>query len=219
MTRVYFIRHAEAEGNLHRVAQGHLDGKITQRGYQQIAALSKRFEDIHVDAVYASDLLRTRTTAEAVYVPKNLPLHTSENFREIFMGDWEGQPWQVLYDTEPEQIDAFNNHPQNWHPHGGETPYQVVERFTAKLNELVAKHDGQTIVIVSHGCALRFMLAMFEGVGIEGVGSTMHGDNTCVSLVEFTDGKTTVIFRDDNSHLLEADLSTLARQDWWRKDK
>ena len=30
-TTIYLIRHAEAEGTLYRIAQGHTDGKITKK--------------------------------------------------------------------------------------------------------------------------------------------------------------------------------------------
>ena len=62
MTRIYLIRHAEAEGNLYRIAHGHEEGLITDyRGPRQIRALAQRFRDIPVDAVYASDLIRQVT--------------------------------------------------------------------------------------------------------------------------------------------------------------
>ena len=87
MTRIYLIRHAEAEGNLYRIAHGHEQGLITDyRGPRQIRALAQRFRDIPVDAVYASDLIRTQTTAQAIYMPKGLPLHPDPAFREIGMG-------------------------------------------------------------------------------------------------------------------------------------
>ena len=87
MTKIYLVRHAEAEGNLYRIAHGHYNGLITDwRGPKQIRALAQRFEGIRVDAVYSSDLYRTQTTAQAVYVPKHLPLHTSPAFREVHMG-------------------------------------------------------------------------------------------------------------------------------------
>ena len=35
MTKIYLIRHAEAEGNLYRRIQGHWDGSITPLGLQQ----------------------------------------------------------------------------------------------------------------------------------------------------------------------------------------
>lgn len=71
MTRLYLIRHAEAEGNLYRVAHGHCNGLITNyRGYQQIDALRERFRKVDIDAVYSSDLYRTQITARAIWLPK-----------------------------------------------------------------------------------------------------------------------------------------------------
>ena len=97
MTKIYLIRHAEAEGNLYRIAHGQEEGLITDyRGPRQMQALARRFRDIPVDAVYASDLIRTQTTAQAVYVPKGLPLHLEPAFREVHMGVWEGLTWRQI---------------------------------------------------------------------------------------------------------------------------
>ena len=45
-----------------------------------------------------------------------------------------------------------------------------------------------------------------------------HGDNTAVTCLTFDGEKFTIQYEMDNSHLPE-DISTLARQSWWRKDK
>ena len=66
MTTIYLVRHAEAEGNAYRRIHGQYDSLITPNGLRQIEALSKRFAEVPVDACYASDLYRTRKTAEAV---------------------------------------------------------------------------------------------------------------------------------------------------------
>ena len=89
MTKLYLIRHAEAEGNLYRIAQGQYNSIITDRGWRQIRALERRFQNIHVDAVYASDLYRTCATASAIYRPKGLELHRRRDLREICVGVWE----------------------------------------------------------------------------------------------------------------------------------
>ena len=83
MTRIYLIRHAEAEGNLYRIAQGQSNSILTDRGWRQVKALEKRFADIQIDAVYSSDLYRTCATASALYQPRNLPLHRTKALREI----------------------------------------------------------------------------------------------------------------------------------------
>ena len=69
MTQIYIIRHAEAEGNLYRRLHGQYDSLVTETGKAQIAALRRRFERVPVDACYASDLIRTRMTAQAVCGP------------------------------------------------------------------------------------------------------------------------------------------------------
>ncbi len=88
VTKLYLVRHAEAEGNLYRRIHGQYDSLVTDNGYRQIAALAHRFENIPVDAVYSSDLFRTRTTARAIYEPKGLPLTTRKALREVSMGVW-----------------------------------------------------------------------------------------------------------------------------------
>ena len=65
MTRVYLVRHGEAEGNLFRRAQGQYDGRITSLGEKQIALLTGRFRDVPLQAVYSSDLSRSVQTAQA----------------------------------------------------------------------------------------------------------------------------------------------------------
>ena len=99
MTTIYLIRHAQAEGNLYRRCHSWYNGLITVKGRTQIKALERRFEGILIDAVYASDLSRTMTTARAIYRPRNLPLRIDPDLREIGAGVWEDVPWgQILYE-------------------------------------------------------------------------------------------------------------------------
>lgn len=212
------IRHAEAEGNLYRVAHGHYDSLITDRGYEQIKALEKRFADIHIDAVYSSDLFRTRTTAKAIYVPKGLPLHTDADLREVNLGVWEDRPWQELTMESPEQMYFFNRRLEQWQIEGCETAAQVLDRFLAALHRISRENDGKTVAVFSHGAAMRIVLGTLQGLRPDQLGDTPHSDNTAVSLLEADGDTIRVIYRDDNQHLVDAGLSTFARQSWW-KDK
>lgn len=109
MTTIYLIRHAEAEGNLYRIAQGQANSSITDRGERQIQALARRFADIPIDAVYASDLYRTCATASAIYKPKGLPLHRRRDLREICVGVWEEKTWGEIARQDPAQLENFNH--------------------------------------------------------------------------------------------------------------
>lgn len=219
MTRIYLVRHAEAEGNLYRIAHGHYNGLITARGYKQIEVLRRRFEHIPIDAVYSSDLFRTRTTAKAVYLPKGLALHTDPNLREVNMGVWEGQTWQQLRMEDEERIVDFNRHLDRWQVPDGETAQQVLDRFIPALTKIAQENDGKTVAVFSHGAALRIVLGTLEGRPLSELGSTPHGDNTAISLLEYDEDGFTVLYRDDNHHLIDAHLSTFAKQKWWKDER
>lgn len=217
MTRIYLIRHAEAEGNLYRRAQGHWDGKITDFGRRQIGALAERFRDTAVDALYSSDLSRTVETAGAITRYHAVPLVTTPRLREIRMGVWEGESWGDLTYRYPRQMDYFNNDPARWQVEGSEPFADVQARMTGFVLEAARKHDGGTVVLVTHGMAIRAFLMRALGVPSAEAGRLSHGDNTSVSLLEVRDGLIKVLFYNDNSHLGEA-LSTFARQSWWREN-
>ena len=217
MTRIYLIRHAEAEGNLYRMAHGWHNGLITNdRGYRQIDALRRRFQDVDIDAVYASDLYRTQLTARAIWLPKALPLRLEPAFREIHMGVWEDRTWHELNVQYPEEMYRFNRRVDLFHVEGGETARQVLDRFLPALHRVGAAHDGGTAAVFSHGAALRIVLGTLQGVPLSDIGDTPHGDNTAVSLLTWDNGELRVEYRDDNSHLTAEGLSTFAKQSWWR---
>ena len=135
MTKIYLIRHAEAEGNLYRMAHGHYNGMITNyRGYQQIDALRQRFQDVDIDAVYASDLYRTQITSPAIWLPKALPLHLEPAFREIHMGVWENHTWHELNKAYPQEMYHFNRRVDLWHVEDGETAQDVLDRYLPALH-------------------------------------------------------------------------------------
>ena len=218
MTTIYLVRHAEAEGNLYRIAHGHYNSCITDdRGCRQIRALAERFRDVPVDAVYASDLIRTRTTAQSIYLPKGLQLHPDPAFREICMGEWEEHCWYELLRKYPQSHDDFNHRLDRWQVPGSETARQVLDRYLPALRRVARQHDGQTVAIFSHGAAMRIVLGTLQGLSLLEIGDTPFGDNTSVARLEAEGDDIRVLYRDDNSHLVQAGLSTLAKQKWWRQ--
>lgn len=213
MTTIYLIRHAEAEGNIFRRLQGQYDSNITPNGMKQIAALRERFADIPIDAVYSSDLTRTRTTAGAIWRPKGLTLHTDRRLREMGVGPWENLPFGWLDRTEPELNREFSQSPRTWHIDGSEPFSDYTGRFLQALEEIARRHDGQTVAIFAHGMVLRgTLLALFFPDDQDAVG---HGENTAVSLLRAEKERYTYDYLNDASHLTP-EISTVARQRWWR---
>ena len=207
MTTIYLIRHAEAEGNLYRIAQGQANSLLTDRGRQQVRALARRFQDVPVDAVYASDLCRTCATAGAVCGPKKLPLHRRRDLREICVGAWEHKTWGQIAREDPEQLENFSHRLHLWRVEGAETPQQVQARMLAALRDIAAENPGKTVAVFSHGCAIRLTLAALQGIPLEELGSTPTGTNTAVSLLRAEGGQLRVEYRDDAGHLTDPAFS------------
>lgn len=215
MTRIYLIRHAEAEGNLYRRIQGHYNSLVTERGRRQIEDLKKRFESTHIDAVYSSDLIRTQVTASAIFKPKNLPLITDPQLREVNMGVWEDTTWADAELNTPEQYYNFNNAPDKWQVEGSENVHDLQRRITDAILGIAAKHDGQTVAVFSHGSAIRTFLCGVLGISHDQAHKVPHCDNTAVALLNVENGLISPEYYGDNSHL-SPDNSTFAHQNWWK---
>ena len=216
MTQIYLIRHAEAEGNIYRRAQGRYEGKLSAKGLRQVDALAARFRDVPVDALYSSDTERTKRTAAAITAYHDLSLQLEPRLRELDLGPWEDQPFGNLTLDYPEQMRAFNDDPDRWFVEGAETNMQLKQRLRTVITELAERHDGETIVCCSHGMAIRAFLSDVIGIPSAEIGRLPHGDNTAVSLLEYEKGLFRVVYYNDASHL-SAELSTFARQKWWQK--
>ena len=198
MTEIFIIRHTQAEGNLYRMMQGHWDGDVTDMGLKQIEALAARFKNIHIDAVYSSDLRRARMTASAVTRHTSLPLRCDLRLREIDLGPWERQFFANLAHDEPQAVDKFINHPEDWYVEGAESFEQVRARVYPALRELACAHEGQSIAVVSHGVTIRCLISAITGLPLSLC--PIHG-NTGVSRVIYENGFFTVDYTNDQSHL------------------
>ena len=80
---------------------------------------------------------------------------------------------------------------------------------------LAAAHPGQTIALFSTAppsAASRRLRGLGPGE-MDGLG---HSDNTAVTCLEVEGERTRTVFENDNSHLPD-EISTLARQRWWKE--
>lgn len=205
MTRIYLIRHGETQSNLENRIQGWLDTQLTEAGFQQAEALGQRFQNIPVDAVYASDLQRAMDTAQVICNIHNLPLHTDPALREMNLGEWSGQTTAELSRTQGEQMALFRAVDPQWHAPGGETYLQLRDRVDGALQQIVANHPGQTVAVVSHGGGIKQVLAKYKGLSVSESKDDIKQGNTSVNLIEFDGEEIRVTLQGDTSHLAYLD--------------
>lgn len=201
MTTIYLIRHGQAEGNYYRRCHSWHNGLLTRKGREQLRLLEQRFEDVHIDAVYSSDLYRAMSTAGAIYRSRDLTLRVDPDLREIGAGGWEDIPWGQLLHDHRDSLASFLACDPDWHIEGSERFPQVRARVQRAVARIAAAHPGQTVAVVSHGCAIRAGLSAWLGMGVDSIGQIPLPDNTGVAKLEAENGQIKVVYYNDNSHL------------------
>ena len=219
VTRVYLIRHAEAMGNINETFQGRTDENITEKGYKQLAELSKRFKEISIDKIYSSPLIRTRETAKAVNKHHGIDIIYDERLIEINGGVWEGKSWADLPTLYPVEFNLWTYEMHKFYIEDGETVVEVSERMKKAIGEIVSQNVGKNIAIVSHGCAIRTYLCFASGNTLDKLQDMGWSDNTSVSLVEYGADLTPNLVYKNNSDHLPHELSTLAFSDWHKTEE
>lgn len=217
-TRIILIRHCEAEGNHKRIFQGHFDGKVSENGRAQLERLAERMKSLPFEAIYSSPLSRALETAKAANRYACLPIQTREGLMEISGGRWEGKPWASFPELYPKESEAWNLHPQDFHPQGGESMREVYDRIWNTITQIVRENQGKTVCVVSHGCAIRNFICRAKGFPIEELKNIDWCDNTGINIIDFDcQMNSELVLESDASHLDE-NISTFAKQTWWRRE-
>lgn len=202
MTKIYFIRHCEAMGNVNRVFQGHTDSDISPRGAKQLECLSDRFKDFKFDNIYSSPLIRAYKTAKAVAGDKNIEVIKRENLIELYGGFVENQKFEKIFSENPDLADIWHNRPQDFAPRGGESMRNGYERIWQETLSLAGENKGKTIAVATHGGVIRLLLCRLFFHDIERLIEVPWSENTAVTLIEFDNALTpTVSILNDTSHL------------------
>jgi len=154
VTRVIAIRHGETAWNVDTRIQGQLDIPLNDTGRWQAARLARALADEPLQAVYASDLGRAHTTAQAVAAAAGLEVIADTGLRERGFGIFEGLTFREIEQRWPEQSARWRRRDPHFGPEGGETLAGFYARCVAAATRLAAAHPGQTIALVAHGGVL-----------------------------------------------------------------
>lgn len=201
MVRVYLLRHCETIENALHIFQGTMDTMPSQEGKVQMEKVAQRFKDEKIDIIYSSDLTRAVKTAEEVNKYHGVPHIKEKELREINMGVMTGMKLSDVAKQFPVQTKNWNEEPHLFVPENGESMVELNHRIVKAFERIVAENKDKTIVLISHGCAIRNILCHCLGKPIEELKEVFIGDNTAVSLAEIENGKINVPFQCDATHL------------------
>jgi len=199
MTTVYLVRHCESLSNELKVAAGHTDFDISERGARQLEYLAERFKDVKLDVIYSSPLLRAYKTALAINKYPQTEVVKDDRFIEKHIGALEGKP---LTGLDPQAQEQRRLAPQLFLPKGGESPIAAGERGFQALLDIVAQNPGKNIAVTGHGGLFQAMFCLLKKLPWERMVEIKNLDNTCVNLIYFyDDGSWEIVYENDTSHL------------------
>lgn len=162
------MRHGLAENNVRSVVSTDaerseaypltLEGRVAA----EAAALELKKRRKKPDMIFASDLRRTRETAEIVGKAFGVPVRLDARLREIQLGPLEGRPIAEYHAQFSSTTEKFSKAVP-----GGETLRQIAARMFSFIADAERQHKGKTILIVSHEYPLWMLEAVLRGWGEE----------------------------------------------------
>ena len=154
-TRIHLIRHGEVERLCYN---GQFDVALTPRGVEQYHELKPRLDPDRISACYTSDLSRTRRGAEILGAHLGVEPVPLGQLRELNCGAWEGLSLAQVQSMRPDEWAARLADLVNFRAPGGESLLDLAARVLPALNEIVARHQGEEVLVVAHGGVNRVIL-------------------------------------------------------------
>ena len=200
MTRLYLTRHGQTEWNLEGRMQGSKNSNLTSKGIEQAMQLGKWLEATHIDIVYSSSSGRALHTTELIVGDRNLPIVSLDELKEIHLGPWEGETFDVIKENFYEQYEAFWNTPHLLKDFPGETFENFKTRVVSAITKIVNENEGKDVLVVAHALVLKFILSYFENTPLEKLFDDRIIQSTSLSVVELNDNKYEIIKYGDTEH-------------------
>ena len=163
VTKIILLRHGESEKNVKHI----LDDTpgvfpLTHEGKKKAKEAAEFIRaQGHVDALYTSPIRRAEETAGIVGKALGKEVVVDERFREVDSGSWDGKK-EGDADLEQER-GAYRDLPPDVYYRTkrgatGESWEEVEKRMTEGLSDILRKHKGETVVIVSHEGPIVYLL-------------------------------------------------------------
>jgi broad specificity phosphatase PhoE len=165
-TTLLLVRHAETDDNVNMRLSGWTDTDLSPHGEDQIELLADHFNRAHghVEALYASPLIRARRTAEAI---GGLTGHTPlllDDLREMFFGELDGRPFEELREAYAHLLDADENSAlEDFVWPSGESRSGFTARVLRVINYIARHHAGKAVGIVTHGGVIATLMTILHG--------------------------------------------------------
>jgi broad specificity phosphatase PhoE len=218
-TRVYIVRHGATQLTAENRFSGAVGVELSEEGRWQAAQLGERLRDEQLTAIYSSPLSRTMDTARIIAGSSGLVIQTRDGLAEISHGRWEGLTRAEVEERFGGEYAAWEADPFTFAPEGGESGVAVLARALPVIREIVTKHPGARVLVVSHKATIRLLLSSLLGFDARGYRDRLDQAPACVNVVDFRDPvRARLMLFNDTSHYSQHPRATgQSLSSWWDK--
>jgi len=163
MTELILARHGETQWNVEEVFRGRIDVKLNENGIKQAELLAEYLSNLKIDDIYSSPLKRALKTAEVIAGHHGLEVKIAPGLIDLDYGKWQGLPHQEVKDKYKELYREWISQPDQIRIPDGESLNDVRERAIYVVNDAVAKHEGN-VVLVSHRVVNKVLICALLGL-------------------------------------------------------
>jgi broad specificity phosphatase PhoE len=200
-TRLVLVRHGQTELSHSDAFCGVTEAALTVTGRDQAQRLATRLSREHIDALYCSPQERARETAQPIVTLTGLEIQTRGALREMDFGLWEGRVQAEVAEESPQAMAAWDRGSWMVQLPGGETQQAVLARVVPCIVELLGRHAGETVLIVSHRTTLRLLVGHLLNLSLPN-SRALHLDPASVSKLSVTGDRVELVYYNDSSHLV-----------------
>lgn len=210
MKKIYFVRHAESEGNAGAIRGTHLS-KLSEKGKAQADKIAERCAKLPIEAIISSTMIRAVETSEQINRKLSRPVYHSDLFNE------RRRPSEQL--GKPKDDPKALNSEKEIFAHFAEKGYRFsdeenFEDLHSRAKKALVHIEGmkeEHILVVTHGVFMKVILAcvLFEnslnGKLCQDILKKFHMENTGITVLCFDPENTTnrwwVWIWNDHAHL------------------
>jgi probable phosphoglycerate mutase len=216
-TRLYLVRHGATQLTAEDRFSGSAGVDLSDEGRRQAARLGDRLSDEGLTAAFSSPLSRTLETARIITDLCGLGVETRDGLREISHGRWEGLTRSEVEARYPDEYASWEEDPFTFAPEGGESGVAVLARVLPVIREIVMRHQGERVLVVSHKATIRLALSSLLGFDARGYRDRLDQAPACLNVLDFRDPvRARLMLFNDTSHYAD-DPRTAGRNlsRWW----
>ncbi len=211
MTSIYLVRHGQTAWNKEEIFRGRTDVPLDETGLKQAELAAEYFKEMEIHGIYSSPLARAWQTAEKIAQSHSLKVQLLEGMIDLSFGNWEGHPHQEIKKIDSERYKQWVEEPHRVRLPGGESLDEVRIRSMAALEEVIQKHPGKTLVLVSHRVINKVLIC-----GVLGIDNShfwqIGQDTTAINLIQYKNGRYILSILNETCHLKRL------KEEWTRVD-